>query len=103
MIGIVWQLAGDLVLSAQLVSCLAGILLVIPVFILADSLFGRRTGILSALMIALFPIMVYGSSECFSESIYTLLLISGLAAARLAFKSGCLRYPIFSGIFFLTL
>ena len=99
MIGIVWQLAGDLVLSAQLVSCLAGILLVIPVFILADSLFGRRTGILSALMIALFPIMVYGSSECFSESIYTLLLISGLAAARLAFKSGCLRYPIFSGIF----
>ncbi|HDL65237.1 MAG TPA: hypothetical protein ENH12_07600 [Proteobacteria bacterium] len=99
MIGLIWQLTGDLLLSAQLISCLAGILLVVPVYLMASSMFGRRTGIMAGLMIALFPIMVYGSTESFSESLYTLLLLSGLAAGWLSYISGRLYLPVFSGIF----
>lgn len=99
MIGLVWQLVGDLLLSAQLVSCLAGILLVVPVYLMASSMFGRRTGIMAGLMIALFPILVYGSNESFSESLYTLLLISGLVAGWFSFCSDRIYLPIFSGIF----
>ena len=99
MIGLVWQLVGDLLLSAQLISCLAGILLVVPVYLITSSMFGRRTGFLAVLMIALFPILVYGSTESFTESLYTFLLISGLAAGWLSFQSGSIFRPIFSGVF----
>lgn len=98
-IGLVWQLVGDLLLSAQLVACLSGILLVVPVYLMASSMFGRRTGIMAGLMTALFPILVYGSTESFSESLYTLLLISGLAAGWLSFRFHRWYSAIFSGIF----
>ena len=99
MIGLVWQLVGDLLLSAQLISCLAGILLVVPVYLMTSSMFGRRTGFLAGLMVALFPILVYGSTESFSESLYTFLLISGLAAGWVSFRSGQFLWPLLSGIF----
>lgn len=98
-IGLVWQLTGDLLFSAQLIACLAGILVVIPVYKLAESLFGRRTGVLAGLAAAIFPILVYGSTESFSESLYTLLLISGLAAGWLTFRSGGIFRPLLSGAF----
>ncbi len=98
-IGLVWRLTGDLAFSARLVSTLAGILLVIPVFFLARGLFGRRTGILAGLLAALFPILVYASSESFSESLYTLLLISGLAAGWLTHRSRSILYPVLAGLF----
>ena len=98
MIGLVWQVAGDLLLSAQMVSCLAGILLVVPVYLMASSMFGRRTGIMAGLMTALFPILVYGSTESFSESLYTLLLISGVAAGWFSFRSRRWYPAVFSGI-----
>ncbi|MDP8236744.1 MAG: glycosyltransferase family 39 protein [Candidatus Erginobacter occultus] len=99
LIGLVNHLFGDLVFSALLVSCVSGILLVVPVYLMAAGMFGRRTGFLAGLMTALFPIFVYGSVESFSESLYTLLLISGLAAGWLAFKAGGFIRPLFSGIF----
>jgi len=99
MTGLIWQLSGDLLISAQLVSCLAGILLVVPVYLMASSMFGRRVGFMAGLMAALFPILVYGSNESFSESLYTFLLVSGLAAGWLSYRSGRLSLPLFSGIF----
>jgi len=99
MIGLVWKLVGDLALSAKLVSCISGILLVIPVYFFSSSIFGRRTGILAGMMTALSPILVYGSTESFSEPLYTLLLIMGLTAGWLSFKAGRFYQSIFSGIF----
>ena len=99
MIGFIWQLVGDLALAAQLVSCISGILLVIPVYLMASGMFGRRTGSIAGVLTALFPILVYGSVESFSESLYTLMLLSGLAAGWLSFGGGRLYFPVFSGIF----
>jgi 4-amino-4-deoxy-L-arabinose transferase-like glycosyltransferase len=99
MIGLVWQLIGDLLFSAQLIACFAGILLVIPVFMLTASMFGTRAGIIAGAMAALCPVLVYGSTETFSESLYTLLLVSGLTLGWLSFRSGGILRPVLAGIF----
>ncbi len=98
-IGLLNYLTGDLVRAGLLASALSGVLLVIPVYLMAAGMFGRRTGFLAGLATALFPVLVYGSTECFSESLYTLLLISGIAAGWLAFQSGGIYRPVFSGVF----
>ena len=77
MIGVVWRLIGDLLLAGHMVSLSAGIALVIPVYYLARHLFGPRAAWYSGLCTALFPVLVYGSSEPFSESLYTFLLVAG--------------------------
>lgn len=99
LIGLIWQLTGNLVFSAQLISCLSGIILVIPVYLMASSMFNRRIGFTAALMTAIFPLLVYGSTEAFSESVYTLFLISGLTAGWYSFRSCLCCLPIFSGFF----
>ena len=98
-IGLLNYLTGDPVRAALLASTVAGALLVIPVYLVAYEMFGRRAGFLAGLMTALFPILVYGSTESFSESLYTLLLISGMAAGWATFTAGGIRWPIYSGTF----
>ncbi len=79
MTGLAWQLTGDLVAAGHLVSVLAGSALVIPVYILARDLYGTRTARYAALFTAIFPLLVYGSVETFSESLYTFLLLAGIS------------------------
>jgi len=67
--------------AAKTVSCLAGVLLIVPVFFLAASMFGLGAGLVAGLLAALCPLLVYGSVETFSESLYTLMLWLGLWSA----------------------
>ncbi|MCX6349929.1 MAG: glycosyltransferase family 39 protein [Candidatus Aureabacteria bacterium] len=71
--GLVWKLCGDLELAGQLVSVLAGALLVFPVFLLGRSLYSPRTGLISAAMTAVFPAFIYASTEIRLTSLYALL------------------------------
>ncbi len=84
LIGLFWKATGNLLFAGQLVSTLAGAFLVVPVYFLAKFLFGRRTAFYSGLLAALFPVLVYGSTEPFSESLYTFLLVSGAAVFWIA-------------------
>jgi len=79
LIGFVWLLTNNLELSGQLVSVITGALLVVPVYYLAKKMYGKKVALLSAIFIVIFPALVYGSTETFSESLYTLLLITGIA------------------------
>jgi 4-amino-4-deoxy-L-arabinose transferase-like glycosyltransferase len=106
MIGIFWQLTGELVLAGHLVSTVAGALLVLPVYLLGKYLYNSRTAHYAGLFTAVFPILVYGSVETFAESLYTFLLISGIAAFWITFRRrrvlGMLGAGILIGLSFLT-
>jgi len=70
--------------AARLVSLLAGIVAVIPLWLLGRTLFGRRIAGLSALLYAVAPLMVKNSSEVTKEAFFTCLLLWGLWMGWLA-------------------
>ncbi|GAG03071.1 unnamed protein product, partial [marine sediment metagenome] len=106
LIGITWKLTGDLLFAAQLISTLAGAFLVIPAYYLGKYLFNLRTGYYSGLLVAIFPVLVYGSSEPFCESLYTFLMVSGFAFFWAAFRkkktTGMFFCGLLIGLAFLT-
>ncbi|MCX6349086.1 MAG: glycosyltransferase family 39 protein, partial [Candidatus Aureabacteria bacterium] len=106
LIGIFWGLSGDLLLGAQLVSFLAGALLVLPVYSLARDLFGERAGLYAAALAAVFPVLVYGSVETYAESLYVFVLFFALFVFWRTLKkrtaAGMLAAGILFGLAFLT-
>ncbi len=105
-IGIFWRLLGDLLRAGQAVSVLAGVALVIPVYGLARNLFGVRAAVYAGLLTAFCPVLVYGSTEVFCESLYVFFLISALAVFAAAWRNGRTRpmggAGILTGLAFLT-
>jgi 4-amino-4-deoxy-L-arabinose transferase-like glycosyltransferase len=98
LIGFFWLLTNNLEFSGQAVSAIAGSLLVIPVYYFAKAIYGRRVGLLSAIFVVICPILVYGSTETFSESLYTLFLISSVALTWKALSSRNLVWISFAGL-----
>ena len=106
LIGFFWLLTNNLEFSGQVVSTIAGSLLVIPVYYFAKAVYGRRVGLFSAIFVVVCPILVYGSTETFSESLYTLFLISSIAFIWKALSSRNLLWislaGLMTGLSFLT-
>jgi len=98
LIGFSWLLTNNLEFSGQVVSAIAGVLLVIPVYYFAKAVYGRRVGLLSAIFVVICPILVYGSTETFSESLYTLFLISSIALTWRALSSRNLLWIFLAGL-----
>ena len=98
LIGFFWLLTNNLEFSGQVVSAIAGGLLVIPVYYFAKATYGRRVGLLSAIFVVICPILVYGSTETFSESLYTLFLISSIALVWKALSSRNLLWISLAGL-----
>ena len=98
LIGFFWLLTNNLEFSGQVVSVIAGGLLVIPVYYFAKAVYGRRVGLLSAGFVAICPVLVYGSTETFSESLYTLFLISSVALVWKALSSRNLLWISVAGL-----
>ena len=98
LIGFFWRLTNNLEFSGQVVSAIAGGLLVIPVYYFAKATYGRRAGLLSAIFVVICPILVYGSTETFSESLYTLFLISSIALVWKALSSRNLLWISLAGL-----
>ena len=98
LIGFFWLLTNNLEFSGQVVSAIAGGLLVIPVYYFAKAIYGRKVGLVSTLLVAICPILIYGSTETFSESLYTLLLISSVALTWKALSSRNLLWISLAGL-----
>ncbi len=88
LIGIFWRISGDLLRGGQLVSFLAGVFLVFPGYLLARDLFGPRAGLYAAALVAVCPVLVYGSVETYAESLYAFAILSALAVFRRTQKAG---------------
>jgi hypothetical protein len=67
-----------MVLSAQLVAGVAGLLLVIPMFYLGRELFDRRIGFWAAALFQWLPICAQVTSDGLSDGLFLLMLTTGL-------------------------
>ncbi len=100
LIGSFHLLGPDLLASARLISFFSSVLLVIPVFFLGLSMFGAGSGLAAGLLAALFPPLLYGATEPFTEPLYTFLLLAALWAAWASGRRGSPAASAFSGVLF---
>src|SRR5215813_7819639 len=90
----------DYELAARLVSLLFGVLLPLPVFVIALRLFNCRTAAVAALMTTLFPMLVNLSFTAFSEGPYITVLLSAVYLALRAFdRPSILSWSLTGGAF----
>ena len=95
-----------MVLSCQLASSLAAVLLVIPMFYLGRELFDRRVGFWSAALFQCLPVTARITSDALSEATFLLFITSMLfLAAQALHGSAALRFALcglFGGLAYLT-
>ncbi|MDZ7292974.1 MAG: glycosyltransferase family 39 protein [candidate division KSB1 bacterium] len=87
-------------LVGRLVSVITGTAAIIPVYILSKELFGARTGLLSAFLLALFPAFAFDSTNTLSESTYTFFSVSAVAAGWFALKNRSVWKAALAGALF---
>ena len=98
LIGISWLFTHNLEFSGQIVSVIAGSLLVVPVFYLAKGMFGRKAALLSAIFIVICPPLIFGSTEVRVASLYTLLVWAAVAVGWKALKNKHLLWSALTGL-----
>jgi len=98
LIGISWWFTHNLEFSGQIVSVIAGSLLVMPVFYLAKEMYGRKAGIWGAIFVVICPPLIFGSTEVRVASLYTLLLSAVVAIGWKALQSKYLLWSALTGV-----
>jgi hypothetical protein len=81
-------LADLMVLSAQLASCLAAVLLVLPTYYLGRELFDRRVGFWAAGVFQTLPVIAHVTSDALSEALFLLFVTTAMLLAAQALRRG---------------
>lgn len=84
--------------SAQLASALAGILLVVPMYLLGKEVFGRSAGFWGAVLFQCLPVSGRILSDGLSEALFLLLMAVAMLFAARALKSGAVAWFILCGL-----
>jgi hypothetical protein len=87
-----------LILSGQLASALAGILLVIPLYLLGKELFDRRVGFWAAALFQCLPICAQVTSDGLSDGVFLLLVTTALLWAVQALRRRSLPLFLLCGL-----
>src|SRR3989338_4641110 len=98
LIGLLSLIIKNLELSARLISITFGVLLVIPVYLIAKKFHGKKIGYLSALFIALYPPLVYISTITYTDSLYLFLLFTSLYIGWLALTENKIKLYLILGL-----
>lgn len=80
------ELTDQMLLSTQVASVVAGVLLTVPSYALGCLLFGRFTGFAAGLVLQLLPVLARVTSDGLTESWYLLFFTSGAAAGTWAIR-----------------
>ncbi len=72
-------LIGDAQLAGQIISIVAGSLLVIPMFYLGKNLFNEKVGFVTGLLVAFHPHLARISVDVLSDSLYIIFFATGIA------------------------
>jgi 4-amino-4-deoxy-L-arabinose transferase-like glycosyltransferase len=83
---------GDLEQAGRAVSVFFGGALVIPVYLLAKSLYGKTTAALTAILVAFYPFLIERSTRMTTESLYTFLFAFMLVSGWVALERREVRY-----------
>jgi len=87
-----------MVLSAQLASGLAAVLLVVPMFFLGRLLFDARVGFWAALLFQCLPVAAHVLGDALSEAVFFLLLTTALLLAAQALRDRSVLRSLLSGV-----
>jgi len=99
LLGLSIRIFGPTYMVTKFVSLIAGSLLPIIVFFLGSELFGKKVGLLSALIVSINPLLIFYHGLIYREPLYSLTWISCIYFALRGFKGHTL-YSIIGGIFF---
>ena len=88
----------SMALSAQLVSALSAVLLVIPLFLIARRVFDRNVAFMAVAIFEVLPVFVEVSSDGISDSVYLLTSAWALWFAFRAIDATCTRVAFLWGI-----
>jgi outer membrane protein assembly factor BamB/4-amino-4-deoxy-L-arabinose transferase-like glycosyltransferase len=91
--------AGNVEASLIIVSLLAGILLLIPVFLMARSFWGDPAGDIAALFICFYPQLIMHSTMGRTESLYIMLYTFAVFFTIRTFENGRWQFYLYSGLF----
>lgn len=97
--GLLWAVTGNGSLSLMIISLIAGCLLIIPVFLLARSLYGDPAGDYAGLLAAMYPQLILPSTLGRTESLYVLLFTLGVYYTYCACKSFNIKDYLLTGLF----
>ncbi len=96
LVSLLYPLTGELELSARLVSLVFGLLMIPLAFWLGRYIYDERTGLLTALFVAIHPYLIRYSGETLRETIYyffaLVLVLVGLKA--ILRKNACLMFLV---------
>jgi 4-amino-4-deoxy-L-arabinose transferase-like glycosyltransferase len=93
-------IVGNAELAARVINMLAGSVMILPVFFIGKQLGSRRLGILAAILVAIHPFFISMATVILSETVYMLLIMSGLYAVIRAGKAGSVLYSVLAGLCF---
>ncbi|MFA6001131.1 MAG: glycosyltransferase family 39 protein [Thermoleophilia bacterium] len=88
----------DYVLSGYVVVTVFGCLLLIPVYLMGKELFGQRTGLMAAALMAVEPFFVGTTEYIYNESLYIFFLYMGLYAGWLTLRQKSMRSAAVAGL-----
>ena len=78
MIGLFNLIINNGELSARLVSILFGALLIFPVYFIARRLFSKKTALITALVMSVYPALAYVSTITYTDSLFLFLLFTSI-------------------------
>lgn len=84
----------DIEFGGRFISVLAGSLLIIPVYLLFRRSYGKEVAFLGAFLTTLYPSLIQYSTKLLTESVYTLLFMTGILTGWFALSEGK-RYAFF--------
>jgi len=98
----VYKLTGNLAVGSMICYVLFGALLPVPVYCIARTLYGQKTGRIAAILTAIWPplmtgVLLWGTM---TEPIYLFLAYTGVWTALLAWKQNLFRWYALSGALF---
>lgn len=89
----------DYIKSGQIVSLSAALVTIYLVYSLAGRLYGKETGIYSALVLSLVPLHALSSVMVLKESLYVVLVVALIYSCALAEQSRGKAYFVMAGLF----
>lgn len=92
--------ARDAEFAAHLVSLLFGTLLIVPVYLITLRVYGQRAAYLSAILVALHPLLIARSGSIYSEAVYPAFLMTALYWGIRSLELRSAKYYFLCGAFF---
>ena len=94
------MLTGKSELAAHLVSLLFGTALIIPVFFIANKMYGPRVAVIAGLLVGFHPVLVKLAASIYNENVYLPLLMGGMYFTMEAFERPGIKNRVFAGLCF---